>query len=286
MTRTAAPFPYVGGKARIAELVWSRIGSVDTYAEPFAGSLAVLFGAPTAAAVEVVGDVDGHITNVWRSLTWAPDEVATWATWPPSSIDLRARRVWLVERRALLTEQLLADPLYHDAQAAGWWLWGKGLWSPPSWPELPPTQHDATMKLHAFGMGVHGLRVRERLPEVFGELSARLRHVRIHQGDWRECVRRWVGPANGVRGVFLDPPYHARSGRHHHLYAVDDLHVAEDVAAWALERGDDPCWRIVLCGLADEHDMQGWERITWDDRTGETIWCSPHCVGVRQLALV
>ena len=36
-----APFIWFGGKRRVAAEVWSAIGDVDNYVEPFAGSLAV-----------------------------------------------------------------------------------------------------------------------------------------------------------------------------------------------------------------------------------------------------
>ena len=34
-----APFPFFGGKSRVADNVWSRFGNVPNYVEPFAGSL-------------------------------------------------------------------------------------------------------------------------------------------------------------------------------------------------------------------------------------------------------
>ena len=46
MSVVPAPFPYFGGKSRIAHLVWERFGDVPNYVEPFAGSLAVLLGRP------------------------------------------------------------------------------------------------------------------------------------------------------------------------------------------------------------------------------------------------
>lgn len=42
----AAPFPYFGGKARIADRVWQALGKVDHYLEPFFGSGAVLLRRP------------------------------------------------------------------------------------------------------------------------------------------------------------------------------------------------------------------------------------------------
>ena len=37
-----APFPWFGGKSRVADIVWDRFGKVDNYVEPFFGSGAVL----------------------------------------------------------------------------------------------------------------------------------------------------------------------------------------------------------------------------------------------------
>lgn len=281
-TPLKAPFPYTGGKRRVAALVHEKLGSVDTYIEPFAGSLAVLLASPRRAAVEVVGDLDGHITNVWRSIAWAPDDVARWAAWPPSSIDLRARRAWLIDQRAAMTQRLERDPMFFDAKAAGWWLWGKGIWSPPMWPELPSCQRDATMRLHCYGQGVHSLGNRDSLHEVIAALSARMRHVRIAQGEWSSCVRKWVGIESGTRGVLLDPPYHKRTGRHQGLYSVEDMVIADEVAEWARAKGADALWRIVLCGIDGEHDMPGWEKVVWDESSRETIWCSPHCTRQHQ----
>lgn len=41
-----APFPWFGGKSRVAHIVWERFGDVPNYVEPFAGSLAVLLRRP------------------------------------------------------------------------------------------------------------------------------------------------------------------------------------------------------------------------------------------------
>ena len=41
---TKAPFPWFGGKSQAAPLVWSLLGDVDHYVEPFAGALGVGLG--------------------------------------------------------------------------------------------------------------------------------------------------------------------------------------------------------------------------------------------------
>ena len=69
-----APFPWFGGKSRIAPEVWDRFGAVDNYVEPFAGSLAVLLGRPTVPQTETVNDLDcvAPDTRILKAdLTWS-----------------------------------------------------------------------------------------------------------------------------------------------------------------------------------------------------------------------
>jgi DNA adenine methylase len=42
MEQLEAPFPWFGGKRKVASLVWARFGEVVNYVEPFFGSGAVL----------------------------------------------------------------------------------------------------------------------------------------------------------------------------------------------------------------------------------------------------
>jgi len=46
MNELRAPFPWFGGKSKVAEVVWRAFGYVPNYVEPFAGSLAVMLGRP------------------------------------------------------------------------------------------------------------------------------------------------------------------------------------------------------------------------------------------------
>jgi DNA adenine methylase len=41
-----APFPYFGGKSKIAGAVWQRFGDVQNYVEPFCGSATMLLARP------------------------------------------------------------------------------------------------------------------------------------------------------------------------------------------------------------------------------------------------
>lgn len=135
MTPLRAPFPYFGGKRKVADVVWQRLGDVRSYVEPFFGSGAVLLARPDGdgARVETVNDIDGFIANFWRAVAADPEAVAHHADWPVNENDLHARHAWLVGQRDALTARLEGDPDYHDARIAGWWCWGACAWIGSGW---------------------------------------------------------------------------------------------------------------------------------------------------------
>ena len=156
-----APFPYFGGKSRIAAAVWERFGTVQNYVEPFFGSGAVLLGCPWPGHTETVNDADGLLANFWRALRADPDAVAEHADYPVSELDLHARHRWLVAQRADV-ERLLADPEWYDPKAAGWWVWGISQWIGTGWcPQSPAGIADVgelprqLPHVGNAGMGVH-----------------------------------------------------------------------------------------------------------------------------------
>jgi DNA adenine methylase len=128
-----APFPWFGGKSRVAGLVWQRFGDVRNYVEPFAGSLAVLLGRPSAPRIETVNDIDCYLANFWRAIAADPDGVARFADQPVNEADLHARHRWLVSTGKERIERLRTDPEYFDVQVAGWWVWGLCLWIGSGW---------------------------------------------------------------------------------------------------------------------------------------------------------
>lgn len=111
------PFPWYGGKRRVAPEVWARFGDVRHYIEPFAGGLAVLLGRPDthrAGGLETVNDLDRYVANFWRAVRADPEAVAAHADGPVLEVDLRARHRWLVEHAQDLA-RLDADPDAYDA---------------------------------------------------------------------------------------------------------------------------------------------------------------------------
>ena len=130
----SSPFPFFGGKSRLAAQIWAKLGSPTVYVEPFAGSLACLLARPDGAGQrEIVCDLDGGISNFWRAVTADPDLVAAWSDYPTHHADLTARHKWLRAWFAEHSAELSNDPHFYCAKVAGWWVWGISLWIGGGW---------------------------------------------------------------------------------------------------------------------------------------------------------
>lgn len=132
------PWPWFGGKADAAPVVWDALGDVHHYAEPFAGSLAVLLRRPHECNrtyhSETVNDLDGLLVNAWRSMQMSPDAMSEAASWPVCEADLMARHLALLKwREDRQLEHLMADPQWHDPVMGGWWAWGQSCWIGSGW---------------------------------------------------------------------------------------------------------------------------------------------------------
>ena len=223
MTTLKAPFPYMGGKSRVAREVWRRFGDAPNFVEPFFGSGAVLLGRPSfdGNRIETVNDLDGHIANFWRALQAAPDEVAYHADWPVDELSLHSRGDWLYYRpdaRAWV-ERLRADPDYYDAKSAGWWVWFASCWI-GGLPAIPETTPDGAT-VYGQGGGPDG--VYERLPHL-GDAGKGVARQLPHLGTADTGVARQAsvarqrphlgsgGQGNGVHQVARQLP-ELRSGR-------------------------------------------------------------------------
>ena len=288
----AAPFPYFGGKRAVADLIWTRLGDVRVYVEPFAGSLSVLLLRPHAPRVETVNDLDGHIANVWRSIRADPERVASYADDIVSEVDLHSRHALLVRERATLTERLLADPDYYDARLAGWWVWGASCWIGSGWCSgRGPWQVAEGRLMKQDGEGIErkrphlmtaGKGVQRKVPQV-GDFGRGVHKQLPHLGDaclvphrpdgaitdWlaalagrlrrvRVCCGDWrrvLGPA-GTTHVGLTgvflDPPYSHVGRDGEIYTHDEVDTFRGAREWAIQHGGDPRYRIVLCGYAED----------------------------------
>ena len=181
-----APFPYAGGKSRVAAEVWKRFGDVPNYVEPFAGSLAVLLARPHTPRTETCNDADGMVANFWRAVQADPDAVAEHADWIVSELDLHARHLWLVNTGRERVARLMVDPEYYDPQVAGWWVWGLCQWIGSGW-----CSGKGPLRLPESGElnGVH-----KKLPHL-GDAGTGVHKKLPHLGD---AGRRVPRPALGV----------------------------------------------------------------------------------------
>src|SRR5690625_2808765 len=78
------PFPYFGGKTRLAGSIVYLLPQHDHYVEPFGGSLAVLLTKPRSR-METVNDLDGDLQTFWRVLRDQPSELARVCAMTPHS---------------------------------------------------------------------------------------------------------------------------------------------------------------------------------------------------------
>jgi hypothetical protein len=299
----AAPFPWFGGKSGACEVVWQAFGEVQNYVEPFAGSAAMLLGAPDGKRIETINDADGFVANFWRAVHADPEAVAHHADWPCNENDLFARHSWLVRHAQELTDRLHADPEYFDAKMAGWWCWGACNWIGSGWctgdgPWVLGDDGKFAKKAGSGGvrnklphLGDAGQGINRQLPHLgdagqginrqtdngrsgfihlwFAALHDRLRDVRVTCGDWSRVVKDSVTVRHGLTGVFLDPPYF--KGAMDYSAGGVGTNLPAEVGAWCAANGDNPKLRIVICGHAGEHDTllaHGWTERKWAARKG------------------
>jgi hypothetical protein len=161
-----APFPWFGGKSRVAHVVWERFGDVPNYVEPFAGSLAVPLARPHAPKIETVNDKDAYLANFWRAVQADPEAVAYHANWPVNEADLKARHLWLVNEGRPLVERCMDDPEYFDARIAGWWVWGISCWIGGGWCTTQRANQRRLPEMQGGGKGINRQSVWASKPHV------------------------------------------------------------------------------------------------------------------------
>jgi DNA adenine methylase len=285
-----APFPYFGGKSRVAHIVWERFGNVRNYVEPFCGSAAVLLARPPGfAGSETINDFDGYVSNFWRSITMAPDEVLRHCDYPVLELDLHARSRELLVQREEFTERMRADPRFYDARVAGWWVWGVSA-------SIGDGFEKHKKSVPYMGRGARGIHRTGFTPlEQIDMLAKRLRGVTVCCGDWSRVVTDVQVKANGTTAVFLDPPYPEGD---YNYGGLTDRTISGEVLIWCIANGSNPLWRIAMCGYSENDALAGagWSKYEWDTGGGfsnvagqksenasrEVIWFSPHCLSAAQ----
>lgn len=183
--------------------------------------------------------------------------------------------------------------IFFDAKLAGFWVWGSSLWIGSGF----PNGNKGRISMSSAGKGIHSKRMKLNILKNLESISNRLRHVRVHCGDWKSiCGGDWQDNC-GVCGIFFDPPYSDYANRCKDLYRVDSENCAHEVRQWCIKRGSSKSYRIVLAGYFEEHEEllnHGWRFQRWtaqgglasqsdkqgrENRFRETLFISPYCVG-------
>lgn len=293
-----APFPYFGGKSKIASVIWERFGEVRNYVEPFFGSGAVLLANPHPQGTETVCDKDHFVANFWRAVRANPVRVTHYVDRPVSEVELQHVHHWLVTDGASRLRDIETNRYFYDAEVAGLWLWGSCSWIGSGWcsgqgpwvltddewrkdggrginrqlPHLGNRGRGINRQLPHLGDRGRGinrqmqgqLTRREFIEHWITALAERMRDVRVTCGDWSRITGSSVTYRLGVTAIFLDPPYSAKAERCLGVYRQDDDAVAHVAAKWAMEQGDNPLMRIAFAGYDGEHDFPStWDRHAW-----------------------
>lgn len=211
MTGLRSPYPYFGGKKKVADVVWRALGhDVANFIDPFFGSNAILLSRPGGPGkIETINDADRMVANFWRAIKADPWAVAAWCDDPVNEADLHARHRWLVQQLvpgAEFLDKMHSDPDYYDAKIAGWWCWGICQWIGGGWCVIPNSGSGARRgrprpNLNS-GQGVHA-HGKERNLE-----AATRAHLSSDMGVFKQQLPDLAVPARALetgRGVHVPP---------------------------------------------------------------------------------
>jgi hypothetical protein len=200
-----APFPWFGGKSRIAALVWERLGDVRNFVEPFCGSAAMLLLRPTPPQIETINDADCMVANFWRAVQQDAQAVVENVNWPVNEADLHARHRWLVysDDAQAWRQRMKTDPMYYDARIAGWWCWGLCQWIGGGWCTPHGQTADGKSTNEALplpGQDGRGALVRGERRRI---LSVNCPGVGVHRtgerpAEWKQIPALWHPHGHGV----------------------------------------------------------------------------------------
>lgn len=289
-----SPYSYFGGKRSVSNIIWSGLGNIENYIEPFFGSLSILLNNPQPSKVETVNDLDCFLVNFWRSLQFDIDNIIKYAKFPVSEVELHSRHQWLLsEEVSDILKKILNDPNFFDAKIAGYWIYGQCASIGNNW--LNSKGLKALPLLSSAGGGIHGLKF--DFERDFKILQDRIKRVRITCGDWSRILTPSILQdnkglsKNGVTGIVLDPPYSLSSRSK--VYK-EDSDIYSQVCEWAINQEYNDKLRIVVCGYDGDFDFPDtWNEFHWQSNGGlaslgnangrkntkrETIYFSPSCL--------
>ena len=198
--RAPAPFAYYGAKQRLANRIVAELPPHNAWVEAFCGSAALTLAKP-AAPIEVINDLNGHITNLFRQLRDNSDALCRAVTLTPyaaqefeESRKGSSKLTRLEKARRFLVRTMMTVNGTVDGTRTGFSF------------------------SQSYSREGREARVNRwfNLPERLASIVDRLRRVRIEQRDARDIVRMFSDRPATL--VYLDPPYFTKR---EHGYVID-----------------------------------------------------------------
>ena len=196
----AAPFAYYGAKQRLAGQIVASLPPHNAWVEAFCGSAALTL-AKTAAPIEVINDLNGHIVNLFRQLRNNSKALCKAVALTPyaaeefdKSHSTNGKVTPLEMARQFLVRTMMTVNGTVDGTRSGFSF----------------SQSYAREEREA--------RVNRwyNLPDRIDSIVGRLRNVRIEKRDARELLDMFSDRPATL--VYLDPPYFTKRD---HGYVID-----------------------------------------------------------------
>jgi len=244
-----SPFPFYGGKQRIASSIIDRLPVHEVYIEPYFGGGSLLL-AKRPAPVEVVNDLDGLLVTFWRVLRERPGELERVCRLTPHARrELELARVPLVADGSAEVELEIARRVWVQlTQGRGGAIGGNSGW-----------RH--------YRSGFSMAHVLAGYADRLAPVAARLAEVSIECRDALEVIADYADLSGAL--FVCDPPYplSTRSrgghrygtevGTEHHQQLAETLnHISGKAVAFTYPNG-----------LYDSL-YAGWHRIELKATTG------------------
>lgn len=275
-TSTArSPFPWFGGKQRMADRILALFPPHNTYVEVFGGGASVLL-SKAPGMLDVYNDKDDGLVNFFRVLRDRPRDLvplleltpysrSEWllagATWKDEPDEVERARLWYV-----IASGSFAGFAARDNGDAGRGWGGERLG-----------------RMHLSRAASTANRV-----DHIWRFVERMRLVQIDNLDWRACLERYDHPD---ALFYLDPPYvpatRRAGGYTHELTADDHAELVDRViaieGASIISGYDHPLYApLVTGGGFTRHEWSVWSTAASGvkgqarDRRTEVVWASHH----------
>jgi DNA adenine methylase len=270
-----APFPWFGGKQKLADTILALFPTHNVYIEAFGGGGSVLL-SKSRGSLDVYNDLDDGLVNFFRVLRDRPGDLV-----PLLELTPYARSEW---EHARETWDTVDDEV---ERARRWYAVVAGSFAGFT------TNNAGSQAGRGWGGGRLGRTHLSRAASTANRVDNiwkfvdRLRTVQIECLGWRACLERYDDPD---ALFYLDPPYvpatRRSGGYRHELTEADHVDLVARVLnlqGIAIVSGyDHPIYEpLVTAGGFVRHERTVWSTAARGtkgnprDRRHEVIWASP-----------